>query len=229
MLLDIEGTTTPVSFVYDVLFPLARRRLRSFLAALPASDLGPVLGDVRREREAEAEADAPGWSAADPRASAEAYLLWLMDRDRKSTALKALQGRIWEQGFRSGEVRGAVYPDVAPALERWTRQGRRVAIFSSGSALAQRLLFGYSTEGDLTRFLAAYFDTSTGPKREAASYRRITEALDAPPQAVLFVSDVVAELDAAREAGLSTALCVRGSNPAATGGHSLVRDFVGLP
>ena len=229
MLLDIEGTTTPISFVYEVLFPLARRALGSYLGALPGAELEVATDEVRRERAAEPEPGAPDWRPGDPRASAETYLLWLMDRDRKSTVLKTVQGRIWERAFRSGELRGAVYADVAPALERWNREGRRVAIFSSGSVLAQRLLFGHSVEGDLTRFLSAYFDTTTGPKREAASYAGIAAALGEPPEAVLFVSDVVAELDAARSAGLGTALCVRDEAPAGTGGHRVVHDLTALP
>jgi len=136
-----------------------------------------------------------------------------MDRDRKSTGLKALQGRIWEDGYRAGELRGkgAVYPDVRPALERWHAAGRTIAIFSSGSILAQRSLFANTTAGDLSPFLSGYFDTTTGPKREAGSYRRIAAALRQPPNAVLFVSDVSAELDAARATAMRTALCVRGT------------------
>jgi len=205
-------------------------RLGEFLAALSPDELRPVLDEVRRERESETEAGAPAWDAGGERDSAEAYLGWLMDRDRKSTALKSVQGRIWERAFLSGEVRGAVYPDVPPALERWTSEGRGAAIFSSGSVLAQRLLFGHSTAGDLTRFLSGYFDTTTGPKRESDSYRRIAAALAEPPAAVLFVSDVVAELVAAREAGMETALCVRDSPPpGGTGEHRVVRTFAALP
>ena len=148
-----------------------------------------------------------------------------MDRDRKSTGLKSLQGRIWEGGFRAGALRAHVYPDVRPALERWRGQGRRVAIFSSGSVLAQRLLFAHTTEGDLTPMIDGYFDTTTGPKREAASYARIAAALGAPPAAVMFVSDVAAELDAARAAGLRTALCVREAAVPPASDHPVLRSF----
>jgi enolase-phosphatase E1 len=230
VLLDIEGTTTPIRFVYEVLFPLARRRLAGFLSGLPDPELESVAEAVRREREHEAEPMAPRWNPQDPRASSEAYLLWLMDRDRKSTALKSVQGRIWQRGFESGELRGEVYPDVPPALERWVGEGRRVAIFSSGSVLAQRLLFAHTTAGDLTSYLSGHFDTGTGAKREAASYRRIAAELGASCGALLFVSDVVAELDAARGAGLRTALCVRSDEPpGGGGGHAVVRDFDALP
>jgi enolase-phosphatase E1 len=132
-----------------------------------------------------------------------------MDRDRKSTGLKALQGRVWEEAFHAGTLRGMVYPDIPPAFRRWRAQGREIAIFSSGSVRAQQLLFASAPPGDLAGFLRGYFDTTVGPKREAASYRRIAEALALPPEQVLFVSDVAAELDAARAAGLHTVLCVR--------------------
>ena len=147
-----------------------------------------------------------------------------MDQDRKSTGLKSLQGRIWEEGYGSGELKGELYPDVVPAMERWRTQGIDVAIFSSGSVQAQRSLFRNSTAGDLTRFIRAYFDTTTGPKREPESYARIAAALEHSPEDVLFVSDIGAELDAARTAGMRTALCVRGSgnNP---GVHPVIHEF----
>ncbi len=149
-----------------------------------------------------------------------------MDQDRKSTGLKSLQGKIWEEGYRSGDLRGEVYPDVPPALERWRRQGIDVAIFSSGSVQAQRSLFGNSVAGDLTRFIRAYFDTTTGPKREPESYTRIAAALERLPSAVLFLSDIAAELDAAQDTGMQTGLCIRtpGQTPAA-GAHPVIRAF----
>jgi enolase-phosphatase E1 len=147
-----------------------------------------------------------------------------MDQDRKSTGLKSLQGKIWEEGYRSGELKGEVYPDVLPALERWRAQGIDVAIFSSGSVQAQRSLFKNSVAGDLTRFIQAYFDTTTGPKSEPQSYARIAAALERSPSEVLFVSDIVAELEAAREAGMRTALCVRGSSEV-HGVHPVIHRF----
>lgn len=163
-----------------------------------------------------------------PMASVVAYVHWLMDRDSKSTGLKSLQGKIWEAGYRAGELRGRaeVYPDVAPALARWREQGRDIAIFSSGSVQAQRNLFANTTAGDLTPFIRAYFDTTTGPKTAAQSYARIAATLERSPSEVLFVSDVGAELDAARAAGMQTALCVRlpGSAPTA-GGHPVIHTF----
>jgi enolase-phosphatase E1 len=227
LLLDVEGTTTAVSFVYEVLFPFARARLREFLQAAPDDPAScDDVAALRAERQAETDAGAPPWPAGpDETLAAVAYAEWLMDRDRKSTALKSLQGRIWRGGYRSGALQSHVYPDVRPALERWRAQQRSVAIFSSGSVLAQRLLFENTAEGDLTPLLHGYFDTTTGPKREPDSYRRIAEALHAAPAAVLFVSDVPAELDAARAAGMATALCVRdGAAPPATD-HPVRRTF----
>jgi enolase-phosphatase E1 len=149
-----------------------------------------------------------------------------MDQDRKSTGLKSLQGKIWEEGYRSGELKGEVYPDVLPALEHWRGKGVDVAIFSSGSVQAQRSLFRNSVAGDLTRFIKAYFDTTTGPKREPESYRRISAALERPPSEVLFLSDIVEELDAGSKAGMGTRLCVRtpGETPPA-GAHPVIRTF----
>ena len=132
-----------------------------------------------------------------------------MDQDRKSTGLKSLQGKIWEEGYRAGDLKGEVYPDVLPALDRWRRAGIDIAIFSSGSVQAQGSLFRSTPEGDLTRFIRAYFDTTTGPKREPESYARIAAALERSASEVLFVSDIGAELDAALAAGMQTALCVR--------------------
>lgn len=206
ILLDIEGTTTPIEFVHQVLFRYARARVHTYLQRY-ADDPG-VRADVallRAEYAAESpDADLPPWNL-------EAYVYWLMDRDRKSTGLKALQGRIWEDGYRAGELRGkgAVYPDVRPALERWHAAGKTIAIFSSGSIQAQRNLFANTTAGDLSAFLSGYYDTTTGPKRDAASYGKIAAALGEPANHVLFVSDVIEELDAARSAGMQTALCTR--------------------
>jgi enolase-phosphatase E1 len=139
------------------------------------------------------------------------YIYWLMDRDRKSTALKSLQGKLWKVGFESGELKGALFPDVPPTLERWAARAK-VAIYSSGSVEAQRLLFRYSTFGDLSRLIAANFDTRTGAKAEAASYSSIAAELGVDPKEILFFSDVVRELDAARDAGCQTRLVMREGN-----------------
>ena len=154
-----------------------------------------------------------------------------MDRDRKSTALKALQGRIWELGYRTGELVAPVYDDVPVALRRWREAGIDIGIYSSGSVLAQQLLFRHSSAGNLTPFLDWYFDTTVGAKIEADSYRRISSAIAVPAADVLFISDVVRELDAARDAGLRTLLCHRPGEPEPgdTHGHRLVTTFDDVP
>ncbi len=228
ILLDIEGTTTPVDFVYQTLFPFARHHVSAFLAA-HGTDAG-VVADIARLRE-EHRADMskdqhpPVWRDEAQMESALAYVYWLMDRDRKSTGLKALQGKIWEAGYRSGELHSEIYADVPRAFERWRNQGKTFAIFSSGSVLAQRLLFSHTTAGNLTGYLSAYFDTTTGAKQEAESYCRIAAALALPTSAILFLSDVVAELDAARQAGMQTALCVRSEPAPNPNDHSQIRSF----
>jgi enolase-phosphatase E1 len=157
------------------------------------------------------------------------YLNWLMDRDRKSTALKSLQGKIWKAGFESGELKGTLFDDVPEAFQRWSAD-RRVAIYSSGSVEAQQLLFRYSIFGDLTPWIAGYFDTRTGPKMESASYAAIAATMNVAPQEVLFFSDAVRELDAAREIGCNMRLVVRPGNVPVedSHGHSVVESFKGL-
>jgi enolase-phosphatase E1 len=228
ILLDIEGTTTPVEFVYQTLFPFARRHLSAFLTAhLEDEDVRADIARLREEHQADVSKDQhpPEWRAEAELESALAYLYWLMERDRKSTGLKALQGKIWEAGYRSGELRSEVYADVPRAFERWHKQGKTLAIFSSGSVLAQRLLFSHTTAGDLTGYLSAYFDTTTGAKTEAESYRKIAQAIAMTPPEILFLSDVVAELDAARQAGMQTTLCVRSESAPNPNGHRLIRTF----
>jgi enolase-phosphatase E1 len=210
ILLDIEGTTTPIAFVKDVLFPFARRNAASFLAAhRHEPEVQADLALLAQERARENQDGAPPGESSDP----FPYLFWLMDRDRKSTALKALQGKIWRDGYESGALVSDVYPDVVPALARFKGAGIDVSIFSSGSVLAQRLLFAHTNAGDLRPFLRAYFDTTTGGKKEAESYTRIASALGQTPKYVLFVSDVAEELDAAGQAGMDVALCVRPGTP----------------
>jgi len=219
ILLDIEGTTTPISFVYDILFPFARARLQPFLTTIADT---PALADLavwlRRDhdRDNTAQRHPPPWdegSAASRLASIEAYAAWLMDADRKSTPLKQLQGWIWRDGYERGELHGQVFDDVPHPVEAWHEAGMLTAIYSSGSVLAQRLLFANTQRGDLTPFLDAYFDTTTGAKTEPASYRRIATELAVPLNTILFVSDAAKELDSASSAGMRTALCCRPGNP----------------
>jgi enolase-phosphatase E1 len=218
ILLDIEGTTTPISFVYDTLFPYARANVKDFLSrALVDESVRQDVGGLRAEHAADvrrglAPPPLEERTPEDLLESMTAYVHWLMDQDRKSTPLKSLQGKIWEEGYRAGRLRGEVFADVPAAFERWRRDSTTIAIYSSGSVLAQRLLFSHTVAGDLTGFINAYFDTRVGAKKEPVSYRRIAEELGLRPAAVLFVSDIVAELDAARAAGMQTALSVRPGN-----------------
>jgi enolase-phosphatase E1 len=230
-LLDIEGTTTPVAFVYDVLFPFARRELPGYLRAHAGDpQVRSALRDLREEhgRDLAGGTSPPPWPAGHDLEPALAYLAWLMQADRKSTALKALQGLVWQEGFRRGELSGQVYPDVPPALARWRRQGRTACIYSSGSVLAQRLIFSRTDAGDLTPLLDGYFDTTTGPKKEPDSYRRIAAEMGVAPAELLFVSDSGDEVDAALGAGLRAALCARdGGTPQPTRAP-VVRSFDAL-
>ena len=209
VLLDIEGTTTPVSFVYDVLFPYAREHLSTFVAARQGQG---DLDEVVHLLEQEWVDDVAGGTHPPPLHSSHSivdYANWLMQQDRKSPGLKRLQGQIWEVGYADGSLHGEVYPDVPPALARWRDAGLDIAIYSSGSVLAQRLLFSTTAYGDLTRFIGQYFDTAVGPKREAESYERIAATMSLPPANILFVSDVTAELEAARAVGMQAILCSR--------------------
>ncbi len=223
VLLDIEGTTTPITFVTGTLFPFARARLED-AAHRAARDprLAEAFSLLRKEHATETE----GGASLAPFGIGAAFAERLMDEDRKSTGLKALQGVLWEEGYRSGELRGAVFQDVAPALVRWTDAGASVRIYSSGSVLAQQLLFAHSEVGDLTSYLSGYYDTRTGPKREPDSYRAIAADSGIPAGDTLFLSDVVAELDAARAAGMSTGLMTRpGNPPQPASDHPAYRSF----
>ena len=206
ILLDIEGTTTPIAFVHDVLFSYARDHVREFLSENPDVDEIALL----REEHAADVSDAP--PLTDRIESLAAYVEWLISIDRKSTGLKSLQGKIWRQGYEDGSLKSQVFADVAPAFERWRDRGLKISIFSSGSVLAQQLLFAHTEVGDLTPFIDSYFDTKVGKKGEAESYRKIAEAMSLELQQILFISDVVAELDAATEAGMKTLLSIRPGN-----------------
>lgn len=217
ILLDIEGTTTPMAFVHARLFPYARARLRTWLAAHAGTDdRRDVMELLHAEHVADLahDASAPAWpdDAHDEIVPAVAYLEWLMDRDRKSPALKRLQGLIWEDGYRAGDLRGEVYADVPEAMRRWRAAGVDLAIYSSGSELAQRRLFASTAHGDLTPLISGFFDTAVGPKISPASYQRIVSALGHAPGETLFISDVTRELRAAAEAGCQVVLSIRPGN-----------------
>lgn len=186
ILTDIEGTTSSIDFVAQVLFPYARERLADYCAA-HAEAVAPILAEVA------------AIEAGDPVAT---LIRWI-DEDRKATPLKDLQGLIWAQGYASGALKGHVYPDAVAGLRRWHARGLALYVFSSGSVAAQKLIFGHSVAGDLTPLFAGYFDTRTGPKRVAASYQAIAAAIGLPPAALLFLSDTPEEVSAARAAGLA--------------------------
>ncbi|MES2057408.1 MAG: acireductone synthase [Pseudomonadota bacterium] len=199
---DIEGTTSSIAFVADVLFPYARARLADWVAAHPA-EAAPILADVE------------AIEASDPVAT---LIRWI-DEDRKATPLKTLQGMIWADGYKSGGFTGHVYPDAVAALRRWHEAGVALHVFSSGSIAAQALLFGHSDAGDLTPLFSGYFDTTTGPKREAASYTAIAAAIGEAPADILFLSDTPEEIAAARAAGMEALLIDR------TGGAGDIATF----
>ncbi|HEU4713718.1 MAG TPA: acireductone synthase [Pyrinomonadaceae bacterium] len=209
ILLDIEGTTTPIAFVHDVLFTYARTHARDYLAQ-HADELNQDIAQLRKEHSEEERETPP--PLTDDLDSIANYVNWLIDRDRKSTGLKSLQGKMWREGYEAGLLQAQVFDDVRPAFERWQQANLPISIFSSGSALAQQLLFAHTEDGDLTPFISNYFDTSVGAKGEAKSYRSIAEKLNLPAGEILFVSDIVTELEAAREAGMQTRLAIRPGN-----------------
>jgi len=214
ILTDIEGTTSSLSFVKDVLFPYSRARMAEFVRAHAA------------ESAVRAQLDAVGHAAGRRLTDDEAVaqLLAWIDADKKITPLKALQGMIWEAGYRRGDFLGHVYDDAARRLRAWKDRGLKLYVFSSGSVLAQKLIFGHTAFGDLTRLFSGYFDTAIGSKRETAAYTAIAGKIGLPPAAILFLSDVCEELDAARAAGMQTMQVLReGVVPAA--GHPQARSF----
>ncbi|WP_162601583.1 acireductone synthase [Occallatibacter savannae] len=226
-LLDVEGTVAPMSLVYEQLFPYARMHFERYLQG-HSGEQGVMndLAALAEESANETDATAPKFTNPDYWDEALPYLNWLMDRDRKSTALKSLQGRIWKIGFERDELKGTLFPDVPAALERWSSAGQ-VAIYSSGSVAAQMLLFRHSNFGDLTDRISGYFDTRTGPKTAASSYESIANAMDCRPQEIMFFSDAVRELDAARDAGCHTRIVMREGNAPVDDahGHRKIKSF----
>jgi enolase-phosphatase E1 len=216
ILTDIEGTTSSISFVHDVLFPYASEHLPDFVRAQYQEN--PAVAE-----QLDAVADTSGVAREDVEALIEVLQGWIRE-DRKETALKALQGMVWEQGYQQGELKGHIYADAADYLQRWHDRGLRLFVYSSGSVKAQKLIFGFTTEGDFTPFFSGFFDTRIGGKKEADSYRNILSELGVEAGTVLFLSDVEAELEAAEEAGMTTAWLVReGELPEA--GRFVARDF----
>ncbi|QTR51411.1 acireductone synthase [Candidatus Thiothrix anitrata] len=216
ILTDIEGTTTSLSFVKDVLFPYADQQMHDFVVAhRQDSVVAKLIDDVRLET----------GNAVLSLAQAIAQLRQWIAEDKKVTPLKALQGLLWEAGYRQGDFTGHVYADAARQLQAWHQRGLALYVYSSGSVYAQKLLFGYSDAGDLTLLFSGYFDTQIGHKRDAAAYQRIVEAIGVPASTILFLSDIREELDAAQQAGLKTCCLVRENQSVEGLVHPWVVDF----
>ncbi|MEA1082440.1 acireductone synthase [Marinobacter qingdaonensis] len=216
VLTDIEGTTSSISFVHDVLFPYASEHLDAFVRAHHDSD--PLVSE-----QLQAVAEKTGVAGDDLDGLIDALQGWIRE-DRKETPLKALQGMIWARGYETGELKGHIYDDAADYLQRWHDRGLRLFVYSSGSVKAQQLIFGYTTAGDFTPYFSGYFDTRIGGKKEVESYRNILAELGVEPATVLFLSDVEAELEAAEAAGIKTAWLVREGELPDTG-RMVARDF----
>lgn len=212
---DIEGTTSSLSFVKDVLFPYARTHLADFVRQHQQDEaVRTLLADVSTV------VGAP----LDIEQSIAQLVAWI-DADQKITPLKSLQGLIWNAGYQQGDFKGHVYADAVQGLQQWHQQGLALYVYSSGSVQAQKLLFGYSEAGDLTSLFSGYFDTHIGGKREAVSYQRIADAIAVPPENIVFLSDIVEELDAARQAGFDTRWLIRETAIPAQAAHVAVANF----
>lgn len=212
---DIEGTTSSISFVKEVLFPYAATHMARFLREHWNE---PAVQEQIRALAADTGADVASADDAD-----RILQQWIRE-DRKATPLKTLQGMIWKAGYQSGAYTAHLYPDTAPALQRWHDAGLPLYVYSSGSIAAQKLFFGYSDAGDLTSLFSGYFDTTTGMKQEVDSYRKIATAIGVPASEIVFLSDIEGELNAAREAGFQTILLDRdGKAPASS--HRRVSSF----
>ena len=223
ILLDIEGTTSSIRFVYDVMFAFVRRELDKYLRTdWNSAELSTVCDLIAKDAGYESFA---AWAGDETDEGKRQQLVReevvrLMNGDVKATGLKQLQGLIWRSGFESGEMEAHIYDDVPPAIQTWNDVGCDIRIYSSGSIGAQKLFFGHTVFGDMLRLFRGHYDTSTGPKTQAASYRAIAKDFDLPPAEILFLSDVLAELDAARVAGLQTALCKRPGNAVVPNDHA---------
>jgi enolase-phosphatase E1 len=221
VLLDIEGTTTPISFVHDILFPFARDHVRDYLVQNSgAPEVQEDIAALFREHSLDQRRGEQPPQIDKVSSSIDAivaYVNWLINRDRKSPGLKLLQGKIWEHGYRDGTLKAPLFDDVVLNLRRLRRLGMRIAIFSSGSVLAQKLLFAHTDTGDHRDLIDQYFDTGVGSKVSSPSYREIARRLELLPEEIIFVSDVTKELAAARDAGMPTLLCLRpGNQPQST-------------
>ncbi len=203
ILTDIEGTTTSVSFVYDVLFPYFRKHIGELRELTQQEEVQKAF---KQTVELAASLENKKLGSVDD--IINTLYRW-SEEDRKITPLKTVQGILWKKGYESGEIKGHVYEDVLPALIKWQQYGLKMGVFSSGSIAAQKLIFGYSESGDLTSYFSNYFDTTTGGKREVETYPKIAAELTLPAPQILFLSDIVEELEAADLAGMQTVQLVR--------------------
>lgn len=239
-LLDIEGTTTPITFVKDILFPYIKEHLEDYLSSHWEEDeckqdvhllKKQIEEDMRQNRACPVHAVDQTVHTDEEKAIREVVdnVLWQMAADRKSTALKRLQGHMWRAAYSSGRIKGEIYQDVVPCIKRWREQGLKVYIYSSGSVEAQKLLFGHSVEGDVLDLFDGHFDTTIGAKVDAKSYERIAERIGRQPEEITFLTDVTREAKAAEEAGLNVVLVVRPGNMELTeeeqSHYSLITSF----
>lgn len=219
ILTDIEGTTTSISFVHDTLFPYAQSHVKEYLQLHQEEPaVSELMGEVAR---------IAGEEQVDFSRVADILLSWMLE-DRKITVLKTLQGMMWKEGYERGDFQGHVYLDAWEGLQRWYERGLSLYVYSSGSETAQRLLFSYSTCGDMTALFSGYFDTKIGGKRESSSYCKIAEQMGLPPHRILFLSDVIEELDAAAAAGMQTCLIARAIEYCGSCPHPVESNFDGI-
>ncbi len=218
ILMDVEGTTTSISFVHETLFPYAKEKMESFI--LSNLEHPEVISSLELVKE---DAAKEGLGALNTESCISLLLRWI-EEDRKHFALKTLQGLIWDEGYKSGVIKGHVYEDVLPAFKKWKEKGLTLGIYSSGSVKAQHLIFEYSTAGNLRPYLSDHFDTKVGHKREITSYQTISKELGLHSSDILFLSDIKEELDAAKEAGMKTTQLVRESS-VILGDHPQVASF----
>ena len=213
LLLDIEGTTCPVSYVSNTLFPYASNSVDQYLQSNGQNaEVKALIEAIGHNWQTDADASAAGL-AFNPKAEITTYIKWLIKSDRKLTPLKQLQGLIWKQGYAAGELQAPLFEDVPAALQRWWLQGLTLAVYSSGSIGAQQLLYSHSNAGDIKHFFSHWFDTNIGGKQQAQSYSKIAEKMKVAPGSVLFISDVKAELEAAAAAGMQVLFSYRSDNP----------------
>lgn len=228
VLLDIEGTVSPVSYVYEVLFPFARKYASEFLHEhFNEPSVQKALDFMARDAGFKNKED---WlKTGEPIDVVLSEVNRLMDADIKATGLKELQGIIWKNGYDKGVLMSELFADVPEALSSWDKDGKNISIYSSGSIGAQKIFFAYTKFGDMSKYLDSHFDTTSGGKKEAASYKNISKALDFDPAKILFLSDIVDELDAAKEAGVQTILVIRDGNaPQRQNEHQSIKSLAEL-